>query len=167
MLFYCLQAQPALPCQGPALFLHLLLWAGPGASPTQRGMEWLVLGTSPGPGEWRAAQVDILSPYSAAQSLLAPWNPQHLWGSNWEGPGGEGDGPCARNPSWWAAGCKTKPWSRREVRGHSHSDLSLKPPCFQTLSTRPSTASPHARPRACCFSRKRVCSKRVLKRSKQ
>lgn len=60
---------------GSVFLLHLLLWAGPGTSPMQRALGWLLLFASPGPGELEAAQVG-----TDAQSLSDSPNPQHPLG---------------------------------------------------------------------------------------
>lgn len=100
---------------GSVFLPHLLLWAGPGVSPVKRGLGWLMLFANPGPGELEAAQ------WASSLSAQLPRAFQILnilsihWGKEVGGTRGEGDKPCARNPSWWGARWKTKPW-----RGEKH-----------------------------------------------
>lgn len=70
----------------------------------------LALGVSPGLGERRDAQAEILSPRTVTPEPFGSLKSSASHGGrNWEEPEGENDVPCARNSSRWAAGCKTKP----------------------------------------------------------
>lgn len=87
-------------------------------------------------------------------------------GRNREEQGREGDGPCARKPVM--DGQVRDEMLEQEGSADPFLFCSFPhPPCFQMPSTKLSTASLRARPCACCFSQKCVCSKRELKRSKQ
>lgn len=128
--FFCFSKlyRPISLCMGDvpgSVFLpHLLLWAGPGISPVKRGLGWLMLFASPGPGELEAAH---------RASLLSVQLPRafHIlkihWGKKVGGARGEGDNPCAMVGSQ----VEDKTLARRKAQSHAYSVLFLKPPCLQ------------------------------------
>lgn len=88
---------------GPVFLLHLLLWAGPGVSPAERALGWLILlpalalvsGKLPRWASFLSAQL------SRAFQILKILSIH--WGGKVRSTRGEGDNPCARNPSRWGS----------------------------------------------------------------